>query len=200
MENVQPDSPPLRANLDPAQAAAITTTFKYDAFISLRFCEALTEAKALKLALESRGCRVYLCEVAVGESIPGDISRALVSSRMAIIMGTRNYGQKTDCTFSTHNELQYILGQKMPFFLIKMCDKFAEPETTLSLPTSISFFPWLPATEADRHNVPAQLVEKFMAKLQKIQDGTYLPAAEQKKDVLAHSAVAVVGRTHTMVV
>eukprot|EP01040_Poterioochromonas_malhamensis_P013606 gene13606-14991_t len=132
----------------------------YQIFISLRFSEAKREGKILKQALEAKGISTFLCAVDPGGDIKREIVNALNKCHLAIIMGTRTYGQDTRVGFSTFEELRFICKEK-PFFLIKMCDKFEEPETRFSLHHSVSWFPWTPGSP-----IPKDLISKIIEKLE----------------------------------
>ena len=65
---------------------------------------------------------------------------------MVIVMGSLTYGKKTKSKYSTFQELRYIDDEEKTFFLIKMCEKFEEPETRFRLNDSIAFIKWMPGT------------------------------------------------------
>jgi WD40 repeat protein len=134
----------------------------YELFISLRFAEAGNEATLLKNALESKGISTFLCAVHPGGDIAREIVNALHGCHLAIIMGTKTYGKDTGAGFSTFEELRFI-HKKKPFFLVKMCDAFEEPETVFRLDDSVSYFPWTPG-----HPLPADLVTKIVEKLSSV--------------------------------
>ncbi len=134
-------------------------------FISARFCEASTEAGQLKQTLEAKGISTFLSNVPPGENLSSTIAHALKSCDLVVIMGTATYGKNTDVGFSTYNELKYVCEKKKPFYLIKMCDSFEEPETVLVLHQGISYHRWRPRTP-----MPPDLVPKIIAKVQDILD------------------------------
>lgn len=84
---------------------------------------------------------------------------------MAIIMGSVTYGKNTASNFSTYQELFYILDEKLPFFLIKMCDRFSEADTRFQLNSGVAYFKWLPAADQQCPAVPPGLVDEIKAKL-----------------------------------
>jgi hypothetical protein len=135
----------------------------YRVFISLRFAEAETEARALKAALEARGITAFLCAVAPGSDIAAQISNALDGCQLAIIMGTRTYGKNTGVAFSTLKELRFIQDEPKPFFLVKMCERFEEAETRMRLDSAVSYFRWIserPISE-NIENMIARVLEKL---------------------------------------
>eukprot|EP01040_Poterioochromonas_malhamensis_P014918 gene14918-16605_t len=134
----------------------------YQIFLSLRQAEAGKEGKLFKNALEAKGISTFLCAVDPGGGIKREIVNALNECHLAIIMGTQTYGQDTRVGFSTFEELRFICKEK-PFFLIKMCDTFEEPETRFSLPDSVSWFPWTPGSP-----MPNDLLSKIIAKLESV--------------------------------
>jgi hypothetical protein len=92
---------------------------------------------------------------------------ALTHCKLAVILGTKTYGKKTTSGFSTFEELDYIFEVNKPFFLVKMCAEFEEPETLFRLPSRISYFPWHPASDAERRKLPPNLVDKVIKRLEK---------------------------------
>jgi WD40 repeat protein len=139
----------------------------YQLFISLRFTEAINEATALKTALEAKGISTFLCAVEPGGDICTEIVNALHACQLAIIMGTKTYGKNTRAGYSTFEELRFIINEPKPFFLVKMCNRFEEPETRFRLDSSVSYFPWAPG-----HPLLADLVTKIVEKLSTVTSGS----------------------------
>ncbi len=133
----------------------------YPIFISLRFGEAMTEAKALKAALEAQHLPTFLCDVAPGDDIAKTVIKALDCCTMAVILGTATYGRDTRVGFSSFDELRFICEDEKPFFLVKMCDVFEEAETRFRLPKAKMHFSWRPGTP-----VPDTLVPAIIKKLE----------------------------------
>lgn len=132
-------------------------------FITLRFAEAKTHGVALQEDLEKLGLKVFLCNVEPGDDIAATVIRALSECKLAVILGTRTYGQKTESGFSTFEELRFIFEENKPFFLVKMCDKFDVVETRFRLTSDISYYRWRPQSPSERP--PAQLSQRIIAKL-----------------------------------
>ena len=131
-------------------------------FLSLRFGEAFRHAAIVKEALEKELKQpVYLCSVPEGESIAADIAENLQKSKLVVIFGTETYGIKTASSFSTYQEMIYILDKKKPFFLIKMCDEFREPLTDFYFNSTISYFMW----DANAPMLPMDLVSHIGIRL-----------------------------------
>ncbi|EGD82196.1 hypothetical protein PTSG_02868 [Salpingoeca rosetta] len=152
----------------------------FDIFISLRFSEARNAGKALQRALEARGLKVFLCEVPPGSNIAKVVIRALHGCRMAVILGTRTYGKETDSSFSTFDELQYIVDRRKPFFLVKMCDDFEEPEAQFHLRSNVAYFAWTPKNEDTNISVPPPLVDDIVGKLKEQTPNTLTNASGQQ--------------------
>ena len=69
-----------------------------------------------------------------GTNIGIVIPTALANAKMAIIMGSKTYGKKTENNnFSTYNEMQFILSENKPMFLLKMCEEWEEPQTRVMI-------------------------------------------------------------------
>jgi hypothetical protein len=61
------------------------------------------------------------------------IPTALANAKMAIVMGSETYGKKTESNFSTFEEMQFILSEEKPMFLLKMCEEWEEPQTKVMM-------------------------------------------------------------------
>ncbi len=161
-----------------------------DIFISLRFAEALDEAKALKAALTACGANVFLCAVDPGDAIDQAIITALGSCRLVVILATRTYGKATGFPCSTHEELKYIIGHKKPFFLVKMCEEYEEEYAKFHLPVTTMHYLWQPQTPQERSRAPPQLVEDIMQKLSTVPGRRGLSAASGPAKFVPHSGSA----------
>jgi len=118
-----------------------------DVFISFRFAEAHREALMIKAALEALGLVVFLSNVSPGGDLQDVISEALGMCKFAIILATKTYGAKTNGLFDTSNEMNFIISQQKPFYLVRMIpfdENWAEMRTTVAFPPSIMQKFWLP--------------------------------------------------------
>jgi hypothetical protein len=140
-------------------------------FISLRFGEGMPEAKALQAGLHARGVSAFLCDIPEGQDLANAVVMALTHCKLAVILGTKTYGQKTCSGFSTFEELRFIINEQKPHFLVKMCTEFEEAETRFRLSPDISYFPWQPGSDAERQRLPAGLVDKIIRRLQDVTQG-----------------------------
>jgi hypothetical protein len=160
----------------------------------------MPEAKALQSGLHARGVSAFLCDIPEGQDLANAVVMALTHCKLAVILGTKTYGKKTKSGFSTFEELRYIFEVNKPFFLAKMCSEFQEAETLFRLPSSISYFPWQPASEHERGRLPAGLVDKIVRRLQDVMQGRsgYVapPVAVVGMAALVHgTSAATVGTT-----
>jgi hypothetical protein len=155
-------APAIKANYEQIARTAHSAPV-VDVFISLRFAEAKTEAETLKTALEASGMRVFLCAVNAGDDLHGKIAAAMVAAKLVVIMGTATYGMKTNSPCGTYEELQYTLGSRKPFFLVKMCDRFETPLAQFNLTSGVMYHPWRPNTP-----MPRDLVGKIDEKLKSL--------------------------------
>jgi hypothetical protein len=146
----------------PKKVTARTSRKMVQVFISCRFGEALPQAEMLKAALEKADVTCFLCSVHSGDSIGDAVVDNLDSAELVVILGTRTYGQKTDCNFSTYNELKFVVDAKKPFFLVKMCDRFEVSNARFRLLTDTAHSPW---PEKDHARLPPTLVPEIMEKL-----------------------------------
>eukprot|EP00911_Craspedida_sp_UC1_P002972 UC1_evm1s2170 len=157
-------------NEDGTTSDGESVEYEYDIFISLRYAEANIEGAALKAGLEQRGLRVFLCNELPGIDLKRVIVDALCSCRLALILGSKTYGAKGETNFSTEAELDFILEEKIPFFLVKMCDRFKESSTRFVLKSSIAHYPWQPATADEKQNPPTDLFEKIMGRVRELRN------------------------------
>jgi hypothetical protein len=137
-----------------------------DVFISFRFGEAHAEALALKAALEANGHRVFLSDVSPGGDLQTAISHALSRCKLAVILATRTYGARTNGLFDTSNEMNFIIGRRKAYYLVRMIpfeEEWEEPATTMAFPPSIMFKLWLPGTP-----MADGTVEEIEAKLSEV--------------------------------
>ena len=143
---------------------------KYDIFISLRFQEAgkdwpIKGAEKLKAKLEAKGYRVFLCDVDSGRDIFEVVSNAMVNSKMFIVFGSQTYGFQTASKCSTYQEFNFIIDEKKPFFLFKMCDIYEVATTKVTLNRDVAYEKWYPFESPD---VPEISFQNIMKKFQSL--------------------------------
>jgi hypothetical protein len=63
-------------------------------FLSLRFGEAMAEARLLKAELQARGVSTFLCEVPEGGDIMKEIQANIMACELAVVLGSATYGMK----------------------------------------------------------------------------------------------------------
>jgi hypothetical protein len=67
-----------------------------------------------------------------------DVVSALFGCKLFVVLGTRNFGEKTDVAFSTYSELECAVDIKKPIFLIKTFDgDFSVKMTRFRLPVRV---------------------------------------------------------------
>ena len=91
-----------------------------DVFITFRFGEARAEALELKASLEARSLKVFLSNVTPGGNLQRVIAHALSTCRLAVVLATKTYGRMTNGLFCTSAEMNFIVGQKKPYYLVRM--------------------------------------------------------------------------------
>ncbi len=136
-------------------------------FLSTRFNESKPQATLLKHKLEQAGVSTFLCDVPEGQNIAKVVMKAIDQCELVVIFGTSTYGKETDCSFSTAQELRYIVDHEKPFFLIKMCEMFLEPAAKFHLPPSIAYYQW-----DERVDPSDDLVRKIVTRLAAINAST----------------------------
>ena len=90
---------------------------------------------------------VFLSNVVPGDDLQHVISQALAVSKLTIILATKTYGQRTNGLFDTSSEMNYVIGQAKPYYLIRMIpsnEAWAEPHVTMAFPSSIMYKLWMP--------------------------------------------------------
>jgi len=141
-----------------------------DVFISFRFGEARTEALALKAALDARGYSVFMSEVSPGGVLQKSIAYALSKCRLAVVLATKTYGRQTNGLFCTWAEMNFIVGKRKPFYLVRMIpfdDEWVEPVTEMAFPKSIMMQLWLPDTP-----MPDGMLDAIETKLNTLGSGS----------------------------
>eukprot|EP00288_Rhodomonas_lens_P019969 CAMPEP_0177690494 /NCGR_PEP_ID=MMETSP0484_2-20121128/795_1 /TAXON_ID=354590 /ORGANISM="Rhodomonas lens, Strain RHODO" /LENGTH=607 /DNA_ID=CAMNT_0019201039 /DNA_START=91 /DNA_END=1914 /DNA_ORIENTATION=+ len=143
-----------------------------DVFISLRFNEAGREGDILQDALAKHNIKAYIDRSGAGEDILKNISRAIRGCKLAVILGTKTYGKTTGGMFDTYKEMQFILGTKKPYVLIKMCDRFEQDETDFQFShNGIGYIQWTPGSA-----MPASVIPTIKARLSGAPPPTESPA------------------------
>ena len=133
---------------------------KYDIFISFRFAEAETEAKALQVALEKRSYKAFVSNETPGSDLQEAISVAIGDSKLQVLLATKTYGKKTNQQYSTYQEMNYAVNHapfliKMPWDVV-----WSEASTNLALDGRM-WVAWTPGEP-----IPDGLVESIIAKLE----------------------------------
>ena len=138
------------------------SSMRHRVFISVRLSEALEPALALKSLLESCGIPTFLCDVAPGGNIKTTIVKALDGCDLAVIMSSKTCGLETTASFSTYQEMEYIIEERKPYFLVKMCERF---DVSVA---SVAYFPWIGEGE-----VPDLLLKKIIEKLNMVETSKF---------------------------
>lgn len=135
---------------------------QFRVMISFRVKEASQEAETLALGLEAHGISTFICTKFLrdGEDMKKMIINVIDQSELVVILGTATYGKETLNTYSTHEELKFIISEKKKIFLVQMCDRFEEASTRFNLPDSIKSVKW-----NLRSSIPADLIERVATSL-----------------------------------
>lgn len=106
-----------------------------DIFFSLRFNDngPMKEARLLQEQLKLLNINAVIVDVRCGANIESEVVSKLHECRLAVLFATRTYGKRGEVLYSTCEELQYILTEEIPFFLIKMCDELEDPNARFRL-------------------------------------------------------------------
>ena len=107
------------------------------------------------------GICTFLCNETPGADLLSAISSAIDKCRLAVILASKTYGRATNELFDTRTELSFIISEKKPFYLIKMCERWEEATTRMVLGATTMYTTWLPG-----RSMPEHLVDNVIAKLQ----------------------------------
>ena len=75
-------------------------------------------------------------------------------------MGSHSYGAKTNGLFDTCSEMNFIVSERKPYYLVKMCDEWMEPHVRMTLGANIMFKRW-----HSGEPMPLGIVEEILTKL-----------------------------------
>lgn len=78
--------------------------------------------------------------------------------------------------------MRFIMDEKKPFFLIKMCDKFKVTKTRFYLTSSIMYQKWMPGTP-----MPPGLIDAIVKKYQQVAMGRTFGDSDTDGDYKASS-------------
>lgn len=128
-------------------------------FVSVRFRHPVKgQALQIKYLLEPKGIPTYVVDVPPGELIQREVVAKLSSCRMALIMGTDDYGVPGTTPFGTNDELRAILHDKIKYFLVKMCTEFKDDVTKFHF-NGVSY-----SRLAEGANIPDALIDEIVKK------------------------------------
>lgn len=137
-----------------------------DIFVSLEddHPASAAAAEALRTALTARGAAVFVgtCKIEASQRVK--IEEAIGNCRLAVVIGTANYGVKAGDGFSTFDEFELILSARIPIFLVRMCDSFAGNSllSEMDLPSGIE---WRLGSLDGDVSAPEECVDRVMSKL-----------------------------------
>ena len=137
-----------------------------DVFLSLQPGEADAEASELKRALEGHGLRVFdprlILDLGRSGMWPIDtMYAALSAAKVVVLLATEGFGRRCGVGFGTYEQFQLTMDEAQhKAFLVKMCERWAEPHVRGQLGGRMMFALWLPGTP-----MPSSLVMEVMSKL-----------------------------------
>ena len=151
-------------------------------FISFRAHEALEVAIELRNALKKEGIDAFVFD----DPLPGDngkeiVDEAIDNCELAIILGTPEYGYKTDCGFSSYYELKKIIKDKKNRFFVYMGTKMVQYASLLDDDWYFNWSTWPQEKEAiesqgNKNKVPVlphDIVRLIKKKLERIRQREY---------------------------
>ena len=93
----------------------------------------------------------------------------MVDAKLIIVFGSKTYGSKTASKCSTYHEINFIMDDHKPFFLVKMCKQFDLASTRVLLNRDIAYQNWY---AQDKPDIPCGLVDAILTKLETIRNPT----------------------------
>ena len=139
-----------------------------DVFVSYRICEMSAEAKLLRQQLADQSIRAFVAEedVKVGHDMQKEIARALDEATLVVVLASEKYGFSGTTAFATRNELNFVLGEGKPLYLIKSCERWDEAWVRLALGNHVLHCRWLPGEE-----IPSNVIEDIKAEVERLGGG-----------------------------
>ena len=139
-----------------------------DVFVSYRICEMSGEAKLLRQQLADQSIRAFVAEedVKVGRDMQKEIARALDEATLVVVLASETYGFSGTTAFATRNELNFVLGEGKPLYLIKSCERWDEAWVRLALGNHVLHCRWLPGEE-----IPSNVIEDIKAEVERLGGG-----------------------------
>ena len=142
-------------------------------FCSYRFTEPVTRAVqklADALAAAPFNIRLHTVNAEHGGSIRGTVFKDLEGSRMAVIIGTRMWGEKTSTAGCTFDEWDFIEDRNKPRYLINMLAPGEEFKVSTTVPIFRNHLieKWAPNASTGEWDAPPQrLVEDIVRQFDK---------------------------------
>jgi hypothetical protein len=118
----------------------------------------MADAIKLHAALEAANVSTYICRTPFGADIADEVSRAITSCELFVVIGTLSYGTKTNVPFATFEELGYATQLMKRIVVIRRCDQqFTDPRTQFLLQNAAAYMLWEPWVE-----MPENLVQNII--------------------------------------
>jgi len=135
-------------------------------FISYRMSESKPEAKEMEAALQQRTRKTIRVNELPGADLAAVVAEAIDECDLAVVLGSETYGEKTSGMIDTYKELQFIMSEQKPIFLIKACDRFKNSATRMLLDfNTMTHTEWKLGSR-----MPDGLVEDIMQTLRNIKE------------------------------
>lgn len=150
-----------------------------DIFISLRVKDKLTMPMAVAFALRDQlralGHSVVLIDAKNGDDVFHMVTEAIVRAALVLIIGSEDYGEKTQCGFSSYQELKFVWNAGRPFFVLQLCENFKQPAALFTIGNGAIFShryrPVLTATNELDPPLPPSLVPEIQEAHRKVLSG-----------------------------
>lgn len=142
---------------------------EYEVFLSYRKGDCDADAKNLATELNNAGRKTYVAVEVPGEDLMDSVFDAFEECKLAIIIGTEDYGTEDDTAFDSKEELEFIMKEEMPFYLVSRCSKFKDEETR-------SYLAGAPSISWPKgKKMPKTLVKNILSHIKDIETQTTKP-------------------------
>jgi len=152
-----PSTPDPNQYITPSSSRVLNGNKPVDVFISYRISESTNETRILQKELEGQGLSVFVSEALIpGSNMQKNIADSLMMCKLVVLMASATYGRDTGGLYSTCQELNFVMTNRKPFYLIKMCDVWEESHVQLILGGAYLYQFWTPNTK-----LPHGIVEEI---------------------------------------
>jgi len=170
-------------------------------YCCVRFDQASSNAaKLLKTELRAKkGITLVVMDISNSGSIRENCANSIDKCRMALILGTKTWGEKTSTEGCTFDEWNLIQAYEKPRFFVKMIpqsEKFKVAATEMLFSNRICEY-WLPNERSQQwETVPSLLIDRIAAEFDRVKNvwtRSQLSSAIEWKDIRMDPLTSMAG-------